>query len=65
MAAGVCLQLYHMAAKLPRVEVQRIEVSGFQKVEELEFQSDETQAAVMVDEFLVEERETELLVVQG
>ena len=53
-----------MAAGLPEVVVQMIEVNEVQKVEEFEFQSDETQVEVMVDEFLVEERETELLVVE-
>ena len=42
-----------------------VEVNEVQMVEEKEFQSDETQVEVMVDEFLVEERETEFLVVQG
>ena len=55
-----------MAAGLPEVVAQRIEVN---EVEEMEFQNDETQVEevmveVMVDEFLVEEREKELLVVE-
>ena len=54
-----------MATRLQEVMV---EVNEVQKVEELEFQSDETQVEVMVevmvDEFLVEEREEELLVVE-
>ena len=45
-----------MAAGLPEVVAQRIEVNEVQKVEEMEFQNDETQIKVMVDEFLVEER---------
>ena len=57
-----------MAAGLPEVVAQRIEVNGVQKVEEMEFQNDEPQVEVlvevMVDEFLVEEREKELLVVE-
>ena len=53
-----------MATGLPEVVVQMIEVNEVQKVEEFEFQSDETQVEVMVDEFLVEERETELLVME-
>ena len=71
MAAGPWLQLFHMAAELPRVVAHRIEeneVQGFE-VQVMEFQSDETQfvevmVEVMVDEFLVEEREEELLVVE-
>ena len=51
-----------MAARLPEVMVEVIEVNEVQKVEELEFQSDETQVEVMVDVFLVKEREKELLV---
>ena len=53
-----------MAAGFPEVVVQMIEVNEVQKVEECEFQSDETQVDVMVDEVLVEEREKELLVVE-
>ena len=55
-----------MAAGLPEVVVQRIEENEVQKLEEMEFQNDETQVEevmVMVDEVLVEEREEEFLVV--
>ena len=60
MEVGPCLQLYHMAAELPRVVAQRIEeneVQGFD-VQVMEFQSVETQGVevmveVKVDEVLV------------
>ena len=58
MAVGPWLQLFHMAAELPRVMAQRIEEN---EVQVMEFQSDETQVVevmveVRVDEVLVEER---------
>ena len=46
-----------MAVGLPEVKV---EVNEVQKVEELDFLVE-----VMVDDFLVEARETEFLIVQG
>ena len=66
MAVGPGLQLFHMAAELPRVVAQRIEEK---EVQVMKFQSDETQVGevmveVMVDEFLVEEGEDEFLVVE-
>ena len=60
MAVGVCLQLYHKAAELPRVVVQRIEVrevQGFEvnEVQGFEPQSGETQSVeTQVVEMMVE-----------